>query len=597
VQKNSDGGDAPVELALYDGSNLAPFPFPQPNLNSTSNLLFLAASQNGDLWLGTEKGLNWFHDKKWQSFADVPSVSSAPSCFAEVGDGKIWCGVQDKIVQFDGKTWTAIHAGFYHVNSLVKARDGSIWVASDNGVHRFFHDAWLANGSEEGLPSATVRQIFEDHTGRVAAATALGLSFYHPDADLDPPHTYVENLPTPNNTLPEGSIVTISFDAQDKWKQTSVDRLVYSFRLDGLDWSPYQEQRSASFLDVAAGKHIFRVRSMDRNWNEDPRPAQLEFAMTVPWYRESRLIFISGTGLAVALFFASLALNRHRQLLRSYAEVEAKVAIRTKQLDLANQELFHSQKMNALGTLAAGIAHDFNNILSIIKGSAQIIEDNLDNEDKIRTRTDRIKTVVEQGAGIVQAMLGFSRNSDRQLAPCNVNHIVRDTITLLGDRFLREVEVKFEPAEPAPPEVPASREFLQQILLNFIFNAAEASTGHRQVILSTAHSNRLPISMALKPAAANNYVFISVKDFGSGIAPEVMPRIFEPFFTTKSLSVRRGTGLGLSMVYELARRMDCGLAVESVVGQGSKFTLIIPERALAEMNPPPADGKDSSATV
>ena len=69
--------------------------------------------------------------------------------------------------------------------------------------------------------------------------------------------------------------------------------------------------------------------------------------------------------------------------------------------------------MNALGTLAAGIAHDFNNILSIIKGSAQIIEDNPDQPEKIRTRISRIKTVVQQGAEIVDAMLGFSRGSGR----------------------------------------------------------------------------------------------------------------------------------------------------------------------------------------
>ena len=86
------------------------------------------------------------------------------------------------------------------------------------------------------------------------------------------------------------------------------------------------------------------------------------------------------------------------------------MAERTRELEVASRELFHSQKMNALGTLAAGIAHDFNNILSIIKGSAQIIEDNLENQDKVRTRVDRIKTVVEQGAGIVKAMLGFSRD-------------------------------------------------------------------------------------------------------------------------------------------------------------------------------------------
>ena len=154
-------------------------------------------------------------------------------------------------------------------------------------------------------------------------------------------------------------------------------------------------------------------------------------------------------------------------------------------------ELLHSQKMTALGTLAAGIAHDFNNILSIIKGSAQIIEDNLDNPQKVCTRVDRIKTVVEQGSGIVKAMLGFSRTSDEQPTRSNLNDVVDDTIKLLGDRFLREVEVHFEPSSNLP-EVTTSRDFIQQILLNFIFNAVEAMTQRKQVILATRLLDTLP---------------------------------------------------------------------------------------------------------
>ena len=78
------------------------------------------------------------------------------------------------------------------------------------------------------------------------------------------------------------------------------------------------------------------------------------------------------------------------------------------------------------------------------------------------------------------------------------------------------------------------------------------------------------------PANAASYIAVSVKDCGCGIAPENLPRIFEPFFTTKSLSSRRGTGLGLSMVYELAKKLEAGLAVESVVGTGSTFTIFLP---------------------
>jgi signal transduction histidine kinase len=192
---------------------------------------------------------------------------------------------------------------------------------------------------------------------------------------------------------------------------------------------------------------------------------------------------------------------------------------------------------------------------------------------------------VEQGAGIVNAMLGFSRGSTDQLAPEDANSAVEETVKLLGDRFRRDVEVEFSPA-PDLPKVLASRDFIQQILLNLIFNAAEAMTENRRIVLSTGRARQLPPGLALAPAAAAEYVTISVKDFGCGIAPEIMPRIFEPFFTTKAFSTRRGTGLGLSMVYELAKQMQAGLAVESKPGAGSLFTLFIPVGEMRVDAPP-----------
>jgi len=289
----------------------------------------------------------------------------------------------------------------------------------------------------------------------------------------------------------------------------------------------------------------------------------------------------------VAVFFAGLAFNRQRQLLLSYAEVERKVTQRTRELEIANRELVHSQKMNALGTLAAGIAHDFNNILSIIKGSAQIIEDNLENEQKVATRLDRIKTAVEQGAGIVKAMLGFSRGSDEQTGPCDLNAVVADTLKLLGDRFLRETQVTFQPATGLP-EIFVSRDLIQQVLLNFLFNAAESMDKRKQVVLATSMLEKLPRELALAPGKAAAYVCVAVQDFGCGIPPENMQRIFEPFFTTKAMSARRGTGLGLSMVYELAKKMEAGLTVASTVGQGSTFTLIIPVVVVQTKAPVPS---------
>ena len=570
-------------LEVFNGVNFLPFPYAQPDAKM-GNELVLFNSVEDNLWLCGNKAVSRYNEGKWQPFGSPESKApEGISCITEINEDTVWCGARDKIWQCDGKSWQPVAAGFDRINALASGRDGSVWVASENGLFRFLRGVLVENGPQEGLPDGATRQIYEDRRGRIWAGTAHGLSLYHPEADPDPPETFVADL-GPKNSLSEGFGVTVSFKGQDKWKYTPGDQLLYSYRLDEQEWSRFQPEKSATFPDLPAGKHYFQVRSMDRNWNVDPKPALLEFTVTIPWYKESRLLLIASAGLAVALFFAGLAFNRHLRLVRSHAEVEAKVALRTKQLEVANRELLHSQKMNALGTLAAGIAHDFNNILSIIKGSAQIIEDNLDKPEKIRTRTDRIRTVVEQGAGIVKAMLGFSRGSDQQFAMCDVNAVIGDTVKLLGDRFLREVQVQFHPT-PSLPEVPASRDFIQQILLNLIFNAAEAMAEQRQVILSVKLSGQLPPGMVLAPAQTPKYVVISVKDFGCGIAPEILPRIFEPFFTTKSLSARRGTGLGLSMAYELAQQMEAGLAVESEVGKGSVFTLILPVRDLPVDNP------------
>jgi len=460
------------------------------------------------------------------------------------------------------------------VNALHCTRDGTLWIATSEGVHRQTQTVWIANGVEDGLPSPDVRGVYELVTGGMVVETPNGWSAFHPENDIAAPQTSIASDET---RYPEDAIIRLEFGGRDKWKQTTSDRLLFSYRLDARDWSPFQETREVTFTDLKVGRHYFQVRAMDRAGNIDQKRARLELNVLVPWYRETRLVFILTGALVVAIFFAGLAFNRHRKLQASYKEIERQVAERTHQLELANRELLHSQKMNALGALSAGIAHDFNNILSIIKGSAQIIEDNTDNPDKIRVRVDRIKTVVQQGAEVVDAMLGFSRSTDEPPAPCDLNLVVDETRKLLGDRFLREVEVHFERGNGIP-EISIRRDFVQQILLNLIFNAAESMSGGKQITLATRLAEKLPAELFLSPAVAQQYVFISVSDIGSGIAPEIKSRIFEPFFTTKALSTKRGTGLGLSMVYELAKKLEAGLAVESEVGKGSTFTLILPAK-------------------
>ena len=562
-------------LATFDGTNFQTLPFTVPQPAAAANLYCFLETQSGDLWLGGDFGVAWLHGR-WTVF--TPAGGGVPEgvCHViELPAGQIWCASPKAIWSFDGKNWLLVRAGFYHLSAILGARDGGVWVGGDTGITHFFKGDWIENGVEEGLGGGAIRALCEDPHGSIWAAASNSVEVFHPEADTEPPRTFIAPMSERERNIPENGMIVVKFGGRDRWNITSSRRLLFSYRLDTGEWSPFNDTGTVSFNELSPGRHYFQVRAMNRAGNIDPNPAKLDFAIVLPLYTESRLILIALAGAAAAGFLANLAYRRHRALVLSYAQVEKQVAERTRQLEAANQELLQSQKMRALGTLAAGIAHDFNNILSIIKGSAQIIEGNLDNPAKIRTRADRIKTVVDQGSAVVQAMLGFTRGSDEMLEACDINEVVDNTIKLLGDRFLRDVELQFDRA-PSLPRIRASQSLIQQILLNFIFNASEAMEGRKRVVITTARASALPAQMALQPGAAAGYVTVAVRDFGCGIPPAHMARVFDPFFTTKALSTRRGTGLGLSIVYELASKMNAGLALESTVGQGSVFSMYLP---------------------
>src|SRR5262249_51339776 len=152
--------------------------------------------------------------------------------------------------------------------------------------------------------------------------------------------------------------------------------------------------------------------------------------------------------------------------------------------------------------------------------------------EKITTRIERIKTVVDQGSSIVKSMLGFSRVSGLKATQCDLNQLVHETSRMLGDQFLKGISIRLELADPIPDfEGPA--ELIQQMLLNLIINAADAMDGHGEVVLRTTVLDHAPTDTVLTPSPAPRFVGLSVEDTGTGIAPEVLLRIFEPFFTTK----------------------------------------------------------------
>ena len=569
------GADNTLRIHAFDGKRLRLFLELGTNEMVGRELNFVRIYRPDDGWVGGERGVGRWRDGRWQTpGAPEGEKPDSANVWLEVGDGKFWCGSAGKIYEFNGQGWSVVRSGFDRVNQMRKGRDGTIWVASRSGLFRYRNGSWLMHGVEEGLPAESINTVLEDGAGRLWAGASRGLSRYYPEADADPPRTFIlqDNIPQEVMT---GTPLTMVFGGVDRWKATPAERLLFSYRLDQGTWSSYKSVPAAFLHNLPAGSHRFEVRAMDRNGNEGAQPAVWEFTVRLPWYQETRLLVTSSVGLVLIVFLAGLAVNRHWRLRRSYAEVEGMVEQRTRELEQANQALLHSQKMQALGTLAAGIAHDFNNILSIVKGSAQIIENHLDDKEKIKTRVNRLKTVVEQGTAVVKAMLNFGKPAPKEISACDINALAREALHLLSDRFLREIRVRCDLA-PDLPAAPGSQDLIQRMLVNLLLNAAEAISGAGQITVRTGLLSSLPGSLILRPDASAQWVFLAVEDEGCGIPPEVLPRIFEPFFTTKALSTRRGTGLGLSLVYEFAKDLGYGIGVESAAGKGSVFTLYLP---------------------
>lgn len=568
-------------LEVFDGRTFRHFLEPDTSWNLSSDVAFAVETEAGDLWLGGGTGFGVYHEniQQFESFGAAQGfISERATCAADVGEGRIWCGSDDRVFEYRGRKFEPIQSGLDRVNAIYKAKEGSIWVASNNGIHHVVGGTWIDNDAEEGLSSSVALQILEDKQGRIWQAGAQGVALYHPDADPDPPRTVEARVANPEDASRSG-VTTLSFSAVDKWQYTPPSSLLYSWRLDNSSWSSFSTVNSHSFQELASGRHQFEVRATDRNGNHEMQPTELEFMVVVPWFKDPRLTAVLVLALIITLFFAGLAVNRHLRLRKSYEAVEAIVRERTSDLERANAELLHSHKMKALGTLAAGIAHDFNNILSIIRGSAQIIETNLDDHEKIQTRVQRIQTVVEQGAGIVRSLLGLGKLNEKELVPCNPNGLAESTVRLLADRFPREVQVRITSDQDAP-ETSCAADVLQQMLINLLLNASDAlANGPGNITVSVRHSIDAPADVILPPAPAPSYITFSVSDDGAGISPEVLPRIFEPFYTTKAFSSRRGTGLGLSMVYELAKGLEYGLTVKSQLGKGTVFGIIVPVRA------------------
>ena len=241
----------------------------------------------------------------------------------------------------------------------------------------------------------------------------------------------------------------------------------------------------------------------------------------------------------------------------------------------SEEELRHSQKMEAVGRLAGGVAHDFNNLLTAIIGYAELISTRVSSNTLARQNADLIRKAGEQAAALTRQLLAFSRKQLLQPKVIDLNALVVEMERLLrrviGERFQLQSHPDAEIGR-----VKADPSQIEQVVLNLGVNARDAMPTGGKLIIRTQNvrldqTTAPQISAALAPG---DYVMLSVTDTGAGMDEETKSHIFEPFFTTKGPG--KGTGLGLATVYGIVRQTGGGISVESELGKGSTFRIYLP---------------------
>jgi len=220
-----------------------------------------------------------------------------------------------------------------------------------------------------------------------------------------------------------------------------------------------------------------------------------------------------------------------------------------------------SEKLAAVGQLAAGLAHEINNPLTAIIANTQLLQRDIDPQDDKRELVDLIAKAGYRAAQVVRNLLDLARKEQYVFEPTDVNKTIRNALALLNHEFMaRSINLVFEPGENLPT-ITGSPDHLQGVWLNLLTNAMDALDNN---------ANEIHVSSTFN----GNEIRVIVSDNGKGIPPDRLNRIFEPFFTTKAPG--RGTGLGLSLCHRVIKQHGGHILVDSQINVGTKFTVILP---------------------
>jgi PAS domain S-box-containing protein len=330
------------------------------------------------------------------------------------------------------------------------------------------------------------------------------------------------------------------------------------------NWNTGAESIKGYKADEIVGQHFSRFYTEEDRARGEPARALATAIAEGKYEKEAWRVRKHGTR-----FWASIVLDPIHDdegRLLGFAKITRDITERRKAqqaLEEAQAALFQSQKLQALGELTGGVAHDFNNLMTVIRGSADLLTRSGLSEEKRARYLKAIIDTADRAATLTSHLLAFGRRQALKPEVADLNVRLDAFAEMLGRTLGGQFEVRLDLA-PSLPAVEVDLAQLETALLNAAFNARDAMVEGGRLTLTTRHV----------PGDDGGEVMVEIADTGTGMTQEVLDRAFEPFFTTKP--VGEGTGLGLSQIHGFAAQAGGRAEIKSACGQGTAVRLYLP---------------------
>lgn len=604
---------------------------------SDNRILFMMEDSEERLWIGTNvAGLNLYVEET-DSFRNWKDPDTFLTIFTGIEDknGTLWFGTWGTgLYKFDPKSeamtrYTEKDGLMGNTVPMIIEDDyGNLFLPTDKGLSHFevatevFENFAEDDGYQSFLPWVEyIKPLLKTRNGDVWIAGLNGLHHIQPqkliDANTLPPEVLITSLQIDDQIFAaaDGNIlsqhisqsesISLSHEQNDLiFSYVGLDYARpqenhYSYFLENFDkdWSTPSTEREVRYSNLSPGTYTFSVKASNADgvWNYTGK--SLQVVIKPPWWRTWWAYLLYLSILAFLIWFiikkqkeeavrVEKEKNKDRELAQA-KEIEKAYA----ELKATQVQLIQSEKMASLGELTAGIAHEIQNPLNFVKNFSEVSTELIDemNEeiengdlDEIKALSadlkQNLKIIAHHGtraSSIVKGMLDHSRASTGEKISTDINALCDECLRLSfhglrakDKSFNAEYETNFD---DSLPEIKVMSQEIGRVFLNIINNAFYAVDQKRRSSPSDHYKPKVSISST----KVKDHIEICIKDNGIGMSKETFEKIYQPFFTTKPSG--EGTGLGLSISYDIITKGHGGeLKVESIEGEGSTFTILLP---------------------